>query len=121
MQRSTMSRRGLLAAAPAAALGALVPQSADAAPDAPPLPAPFPADVFRERQERLGAELKRAGLDAAIVVPSTNLADVANLDTHRSERLMALVVRPGARSVFITPAFEEDRVRRDVVAADVLT
>jgi Xaa-Pro dipeptidase len=54
-------------------------------------------------------------------VPSTNLHYLANLDTGRSERLMALVVRPGAPSVFISPRFEEDRVKRDAVAPEIVT
>ncbi|HKC24786.1 MAG TPA: Xaa-Pro peptidase family protein [Thermoanaerobaculia bacterium] len=117
----TLSRRGLLAAAPMAAASALLPKPSETAKDAPPLPAPFPPDAFRERQERLRAALKAAGLDAALLVPSTNLEYVGNLETHRSERLMALVVRPGAPSTFITPSFEEERVRRDAVASEVLT
>src|SRR5690242_1130051 len=111
----SMSRRGLLTAAPMAAAAALLPLEAAPASDVPPLPAPIPADTFRERQARLESELTRAGLDAALVVPSTNLHYLAAADPGRSERLMALLLRPGKPSVFVSPMFEEDRVRRDAV------
>jgi Xaa-Pro dipeptidase len=117
----TMSRRGLLTAAPMAAAAALLPRAAESASDVPPLPAPISADTFRERQARLESELTRAGLDAALVVPSTNLHYLAAADPGRSERLMALLLRPGKPSVFVSPAFEEDRVRRDAVVRDILT
>jgi Xaa-Pro dipeptidase len=117
---SSLTRRDVFAGLPMAALAGTL-RGAGTEPDAPPLPAPFGADVFRERQERLRSELARAGLDAALVVPSTNLAYLANLDVHRSERLMALVLRRKGPSFFVSPAFEEERVRRDAVVDGIVT
>lgn len=128
MERQRFSRRGALAAAPLAAAAAFFsdrPGAAAAAEPAaaapPPLPSRFAPDVFRARQDRLRFEMARAGLEAVLVVPSTNLHYIANLDTHRSERLMALLIRKDAPSLFVTPAFEEERVKRDAVVQDVRT
>ena len=43
------------------------------------------------------------------------MAYLCGADPGRSERLMALVLRPGVPSAFVTPAFEEERVRREAV------
>ncbi len=43
------------------------------------------------------------------------MAYLCGADPGRSERLMALVLRPKLPSAFVTPAFEEERVRRDAV------
>jgi len=85
------------------------------------LPPPLPRDVFLARQERVREGMRKADLGALIVVPSTNLAYAANLDVHRSERLIALVLRADKGAVLISPSFEEERVRRDAVVTDVLT
>lgn len=123
MSEPALSRRRLLSAAPAWAAVAALPSLTEEpwASPVPPLPAPLPADVFRARQERLRAEARKAGLDALFLVPSTNLAYAANLDVHRSERLIALVLPVKGPAVLVAPFFEEARVRRDAVADDVLT
>lgn len=116
-----LTRRRLLAAGSALAAAPLLPAFADepsVAPDhglAPPLPPPFPRDVYRERQSRALTAARASGLDALVAAPSTNMAYLCGSDPGRSERLMALVLRPDATSAFVTPAFEEERVRREAV------
>jgi Xaa-Pro dipeptidase len=116
-----LSRRRFLASGSALAAAPLLPAFAEeptpsppAAP-APPLPAALPRGTFRERQDRALAAAKAAGLDALVAIPSTSLAWLCGADPGRSERLIALVLRPGVPSAVVTPAFEEPRVRRDAV------
>ncbi len=123
--RRTITRRRLLAAAPAGALAALAlspcategsdTTRADASAGSRPLPPPLPPDVFRERQERLLAEAKAKGFDALVVLPSTNYRYLTRTDPGRSERLIALLLRPGIPATLVTPSFEEERVNRDAV------
>jgi len=122
--RSTLSRRRLLVAAPAGALALASPLLAAAgaeppasgtAPAVPPLPPPLSPDVFRARQERALAEAKKRGFEALVVLPSTNLRYVANTDPGRSERLIALILRSAAPATLLTPFFEEERVKQDAV------
>jgi Xaa-Pro dipeptidase len=124
MSRSLSRRRFLasgsaLAAAPLLPVfpdGAAAPQPSAASEVAPPpLPPPLPRDAFRDRQDRALAAAKTAGFDALVALPSTNLAYLCGADPGRSERLMALVLRPRVPSAFVTPAFEEERIRRDAV------
>ena len=116
-----LTRRRLLAAGSALAATPLLPAfAADPLPTptpvgVPPLPPALPRETFRERQERSLAAAKAAGLDALVAVPSTTMAWLCGSDPGRSERLMALVLRPNAPSAFVTPAFEEERVRREAV------
>jgi len=122
--RDTISRRRLLAVAPAGALALATPllAAADAEPPAagtgpavPPLPPPLSPDAFRSRQDRVLAEAKKKGFEALVVLPSTNLRYVANTDPGRSERLIALILRTGMPATLLTPFFEEERVKRDAV------
>lgn len=115
------SRRRFLASGSAFAAAPLLPAFADgpapapAGAAAPPLPPEFPRETYRERQERALAAAKSAGLDALVAVPSTSMAWLCGTDPGRSERLMALVLRPKVPSAFVTPFFEDERVRRDAV------
>jgi Xaa-Pro dipeptidase len=115
------SRRLFLASGSALAAAPLLPAFADgpaeapAAPAAPELPPPFSRETYRERQDRALSAAKAAGLDALVAVPSTSMAYLCGTDPGRSERVMALVLRPRVPSAFVTPAFEEERVRRDAV------
>jgi len=121
----SLTRRFLLAAAPAGALAALAPPlfaipegeppSAGKVPAVPPLPPPLPPDVFRERQEKALAGATRRGFDALVVLPSTNYRYLTNTDPGRSERLIALLLRAGMPATVVTPFFEEERVKRDAV------
>ncbi|MEP6768693.1 MAG: Xaa-Pro peptidase family protein [Acidobacteriota bacterium] len=117
------TRRSLLGVVGAAAASSLAPLSPlGAAPaDAPALPPPLPADVFRDRQSRLRAAAKARSLDALFVTPSTNLAWAANLAIGRSERLTALLLFTDGPSVLITPSFEEANHKRTAVADEVRT
>ncbi|MEO8055110.1 MAG: Xaa-Pro peptidase family protein [Acidobacteriota bacterium] len=116
-----LSRRRFLASGSALAAAPLLPAFAQGPAPAPagapasPLPPEFPRETYRERQERALAAAKSAGLDALVAVPSTSMAWLCGTDPGRSERLMALVLRPKVPSVFVTPFFEEERVRRDAV------
>jgi Xaa-Pro dipeptidase len=119
----TLSRRRFLASGSALAAAPLLPAFAQAPTPAPdsdaatsaPLPPAFPRETYRERQDRALAAAKAAGLDALVAVPSTSMAYLCGTDPGRSERLMALVLRPKVSSAFVTPSFEEERVRRDAV------
>ncbi len=127
---AALSRRRLLAALPAGAAATLAPPlfaipenepPAAAKASAPPLPPPLPPEVFRERQERLLVLAKRNGFDALVVLPSTNMRYVANTDPGRSERLIALILRPGTAAALVTPFFEEERVREGAVIGRTAT
>ncbi|HQR46840.1 MAG TPA: Xaa-Pro peptidase family protein, partial [Thermoanaerobaculia bacterium] len=72
--------------------------------------------VFRARQERALAEAKAKGFDALVVLPSTNYRYLTSTDPGRSERLIALILRPAAPATLVTPSFEEERVKADAVA-----
>jgi Xaa-Pro dipeptidase len=114
-------RRWLTASAAGAAAASLPPIAGAASRDAPPLPPPLPAEVFRERQVKLKAAAKARGLDAVFVTPSTNLAYISNLSMGRSERLTALILFSDGPSVLVTPSFEEGVVRREAAVDDVKT
>src|SRR5262245_60113270 len=113
---------GATAAAPATEIAAWPASVAGAIP-APsmPLPPALPADVFRDRQARLAAAAKARGLDAVFVTPSTNLSWSANLSIGRSERLTALILPVDGPAVLVTPNFEAENHRRDVVVGEILT
>ena len=123
--RRTISRRSLLVAAPAGALATLSPplfaipkedlKVRETPAGAPPLPPPLPADVFRNRQERVLADARKRGLDALVVLPSTNYRYLTSTDPGRSERLIALLLRPGLPATVVAPFFEAERVGRDAV------
>lgn len=110
-----------MTASGAAAAAALAPAvSRASATPPPPLPPPLPADAFRDRQARLRAGAKAAGLAALFVTPSTNLAWAANLAIGRSERLTALVLVVDGPAILVTPSFEADNHRRDAVVDDIV-
>ena len=124
-----MTRRGwMTAGTAAAAVAALGPRPLAAEPGAPapqagamPLPPALSPDVFRDRQTRLAAAAKARGVDALFVTPSRNLAWSANLSIGRSERLTALILPADGPSVLVTPAFEAENHKREVVADEVVT
>lgn len=124
-----MTRRRWLAAGSAAAAAtaatalpvATASRQRAAAGSAPPLPPPFPPEVYRERQGRLRAAAKAHGIDALFITPSTNLSYAANLSIGRSERLTALLLFTDGPAVLVTPMFEADNHRRDAVVDDLVT
>lgn len=105
----------------AAAAAAAWPFSLTAASAPPPLPPALSPDAFRERQARLRAAAKAAGMDVLLATPSTNLSYAANLAIGRSERLTALLLFAEGPAVLVTPFFEAENHRRDAVVDDVLT
>src|SRR5262245_14483040 len=117
----SLTRRAWMAATGAAAAAAAWPAELVAAEAAAPLPPPLPADVFRDRQARLRAGARAAGVDALFATPSTNLAYSANLAIGRSERLTALLLLTDGPAILITPSFEEGNHRKTAVADDVKT
>lgn len=117
----SLTRRRWMTAGAATAAAASWPATLEGAPSAAPLPPPLSPDVFRDRQARLRAAAKARGLDAIFVTPSTNLAWSANLAIGRSERLTALLLLTDGPAVLVTPYFEAENHRRDVVADDVVT
>ncbi len=124
-----MTRRAWVAAAGTAATVATAvtgsawpsPLGAEAAAGAVTLPPALAPGVFRERQARLAASAKARGLEAVFVTPSTNLSWSANLSIGRSERLTALILSADGRATLVTPSFEAENHRRDLVADDVVT
>jgi Xaa-Pro dipeptidase len=124
-----MTRRGwMTAGTAAAAVATLGPRPLAAEPTAPapqagamPLPPALSPDAFRERQARLAAAAKARGLDALFVTPSRNLAWSANLSIGRSERLTAFILPADGPSVLVTPSFEAENHRREVVVDEVVT
>jgi Xaa-Pro dipeptidase len=117
----SLTRRAWMAATGAAAAAAAWPAELSAAEAATPLPPPLPADVFRDRQGRLRAGARAAGVDVLYATPSTNLAYSANLAIGRSERLTALLLFVDGPAVLVTPSFEADNHRRDALVDDVVT
>lgn len=119
----TLTRRTLLASGGAAAAAAVLPFPAAPAaqPEVQPLPPAVKPETFRERQQRLRAAAKARGLDALVVLPSTNLAYTANLAIGRSERLTALLLLSDGPALLVTPSFEEGNHKRDAVVDDVKT
>jgi Xaa-Pro dipeptidase len=97
------------------------PLDAEPPPETAPLPPALGRDVFRDRQSRLAAAARSRGIDALFITPSTNLAWSANLAIGRSERLTALILPGDGPSVLVTPSFEAENHRRDVVVDDVVT
>jgi Xaa-Pro dipeptidase len=117
----SLTRRGLIVSAGAAASLAALPPRAEAAGEASALPPPLPATEFRSRQVKLRAEAKKRKLDALLVTPSTNLAYAANLAISRSERLTALLLFAEGPALLVTPSFEEGNHRKNAVVDDVRT
>ena len=116
-----LTRRRWMTATGAAAAVLAAPRPSGAATAPPPLPPPLAADAFRERQARLRAAARAAGLAALFATPSTNLAYATNLSIGRSERLTALLLFTDGPAVLVTPSFEAENHRRDVVADDIVT
>jgi Xaa-Pro dipeptidase len=117
----SLTRRAWMAATGAAAAAAAWPAEFEAAEAAAPLPPPLQANVFRDRQARLRAGARAAGVDVLFATPSTNLAYSANLAIGRSERLTALLLFTDGPAVLVTPSFEADNHRRDAVVDEVVT
>ncbi|HEU5350051.1 MAG TPA: Xaa-Pro peptidase family protein [Terracidiphilus sp.] len=138
--RTSLTRRGFLGAASAAAAALAAPHSAFAAPDAAlpqPIAAladlssqarPFTVDERLARIERAKKRMHASRLDAIVLANSTASSFYfANLRFGSSERLWALVLPARSTPFLVCPAFEEGRARELLAAgplaahADVLT
>src|SRR5690349_14895630 len=97
------------AAAPSAPAAAPV---AAAAPTYPPLP-PLGDATFARRLDRLRALARDAGASVVFVTSGTTaLAYLVGSRVERSERLIALLLPVDGDPVFVAPAFELERLRR---------
>lgn len=76
--------------------------------------APIGADEHRARRARLGELLARRGLDALLCEGGPTMRYLSGVSWGRSERLFALVVLADGSSLWVSPAFEEDRARLSI-------
>ncbi|WP_027343532.1 aminopeptidase P family protein [Hamadaea tsunoensis] len=68
--------------------------------------APFTADDFALRMERVARAAAGAGLDGLIVTPGPDLAYLCGYEPPINERLTALIVSTGAEPVLVVPRLE---------------
>ena len=68
--------------------------------------------IRKERVARLAEELRRRGLDAVYLGPSTDLEYISGLDTHPDERVRGLMVAKDERCFAMTPLlYREEMVK----------
>ena len=63
------------------------------------------------RFDRLLEQMRRQSVDAAILVPATNLRWLTGMPFHHGERLMAAVITASGDAGFVLPAMEAQRVK----------
>ncbi|WP_116367097.1 M24 family metallopeptidase [Parahaliea mediterranea] len=123
----TLSRRQFVSAGAAlAAAGAAAPLQAGTAAPAPgaTLPPalaslssittgaqPIGAAERRARRDKLGALMRHSGVDAVLIEPGSSLVYFTGIEWWISERITAALIMADGGLAFITPAFEEDRLR----------
>lgn len=73
--------------------------------------------IHEDRQARLRATLREAGVDVALVPPSGDLVYLTGLHMHLSERLALLVLPADGEPVMVLPAFEASRVPKNLKTA----
>lgn len=73
--------------------------------------APISADERAARRERLGALLRKRGLDAFVIEPGTTMTYLTGVGWESWERLFALVVTADGELFWICPNFESSRAR----------
>ena len=66
--------------------------------------------IKSERVERLAEELRKRGLDALYIGPSTDLEYIGGLDTHPDERVRGLMVGKDARCFAMTPLLYKEEM-----------
>lgn len=134
---SPVSRRGLLGAAAALPLAACVSTRADAGAKGARADAaaandelfahlsdqrgsiePIRGHEHAARRARLADLLREAGADAFLCESGPTLVHLSGVQWGRSERLFALVVLADGSHLWVCPAFEESRARRQIDAAD---
>lgn len=68
--------------------------------------------IKQKRVERLAEELKKRGLDAIYLGPSTDLEYIGELDTHPDERVRGLMVSKEGKCFAMTPLlYKEEMVK----------
>lgn len=82
---------------------------------------PIPKGVFARRLSRVQSLMRRHGVDALFVTPSTNFAYLTGLRPGRSERLIALLLPLEGKAAIVCPAFERERCRTSATGGDVVT
>lgn len=126
------SRRELLTLGVAAAAGSLLGcrnglASRAPAPSGPaekepePLPPPLSPLAYPRRRERLLAKMREEGIDFFLATPSAHLRYLTGAELHRSERLIAWVLRKDGTSLVIGPAFEADRLKTSGMPGELRT
>lgn len=68
------------------------------------------ADVFLQRQDRLGEALARRGLDALALNPGPSLAYLTGLNFHLMERPVVAFFLPGRPAVIVHPELEKAKI-----------
>jgi Xaa-Pro aminopeptidase len=66
--------------------------------------------INRKRLEALAGELKKLGLDAIYLGPSTDLEYISGLDTHPDERVRGLMVSKDGRCFSMTPLLYKEEM-----------
>jgi len=74
--------------------------------------AEMPSNTFISRAARARDLMRTEKIDLLFALPSRNMSYLANVQTWRSERLIALLFPLEGDPAVISPAFEEERVRR---------
>ena len=68
--------------------------------------------IRTERVEKLAEELKKRGLDALYIGPSTDLEYIGELDTHPDERVRGLTVDKNGKCFAMTPLLYKEEIVR---------
>ena len=77
--------------------------------------------IFLDRLEQLQGRMHGAGVDAALIAPSSDLRYLTGLSDHITERLTLLLLQPQGRARLLAPAFEAPRLERHASLFDVET
>jgi Xaa-Pro dipeptidase len=76
----------------------------------------------KARRDKLRASMRKQGHDAVVIEPGTTLTYFTNVQWWISERLTAVVIPAEGDMMFVTPSFEESRLKELLeTSADVLT
>jgi Xaa-Pro dipeptidase len=105
MEINIMIRRDFLKAAGFAAAGLAI---------NPPtfFGAEMPSNAYSSRAARARELMRAEKIDLLFALPSRNMAYLSKVQTWRSERLIALLLPLEGDPAVISPAFEEERLRR---------
>jgi len=76
--------------------------------------APISGDERRARQERARQLMRQHQLDAILLMAGTSLRYFSGIDWWESERFMAMALPAKGEPFYVSPAFEEGRVREQI-------